>query len=224
MADPLGALQELLGHHFDEPDLLAEALTHASVTKTKAERDNERLEFLGDRVLGLLVSERLIKQFPDDSEGPLANRLNALVRKETCAEVGVLMGLDRALQLGRSEDGPVKPALVADACEAVLGALYLDGGLDAVEPVFEQFWLPLFDRVIKEPKDAKTALQEFVQGRGAPVPVYTVAERSGPDHAPVFIIEVSIDGFAPARGQGKSKRSAEQAAATAMLTQIGEPL
>ncbi len=222
MADPLAALEKVLGHHFDDQELLREALTHASVTRSKAERDNERLEFLGDRVLGLLVSERLIKQFPDDSEGPLANRLNALVRKETCAEVGQMLGLDTALKLGRSEDGPVKPALVADACEAVLGALYLDGGLDAVETLFERFWLPLFERVIEEPKDCKTALQEFVQARGAPVPVYKVAERSGPDHAPIFIIEVAIDGFAPARGTGKSKRAAEQAAAKAMLATIGD--
>lgn len=226
MPQSLTALEQTLGHRFDEPNLLREALTHASVSRAKGERDNERLEFLGDRVLGLLVSERLIKRFPDDKEGPLANRLNALVRKEACAEVGKTLGLDSYLRVGRSEareEGPVKPALIADACEAVLGALYLDGGLDAVLPLFEKFWLPLFERVIEEPKDAKTALQEFVQARGAPVPTYAVVERSGPDHAPVFVIEARIDGFTPARGQGKSKRAAEQAAAQAMLATIGEP-
>ncbi|MGB0921973.1 MAG: ribonuclease III [Alphaproteobacteria bacterium] len=224
MAAGLKALQERLGHAFGNEALLLEALTHASHGQSRNSTDNERLEFLGDRVLGLLVAERLINDYPDAAEGALARRLNALVRKETCGLVAEKLGLAAFMRVGPSErgkEGGVAPALLANACEAVLGALYMDGGLQAVIPVFDRVWIPLFEAVEIEPRDPKSSLQEWAQGQGLPLPIYAVIERSGPDHAPHFVIEVSVEGHGCAHGEGASKRQAEQTAATTLLKQKG---
>ena len=209
---------EPLKHEFRDPGLLERALTHSSSTGT-GRADNERLEFLGDRVLALLVTEALIQRFPEASEGDLAPRLNALVRKETCAKVARQAGLDRQVRLGRSEEesgGRSKTGILADLCEAVIGALYLDGGIEAARRFVAKYWTPLYPEVAATPHDAKTALQEWAQGRGLGLPVYRLVGRSGPDHAPAFRVAACVPG-AEAEGEGLSKRAAEQAAAQALL-------
>jgi ribonuclease-3 len=214
------ALEARLGHNFSDQALLARALRHSSAQdRGRPGTSNERLEFMGDRVLGLVIAERLLNAFPDAPEGELAVRYNALVRKEACAEVAEQIGLGDFLILGPGEDragGRKKAAILADACEAVIAALYLDGGLEAARGFIEAEWSPM----LVEPTrriDAKTALQEWTQSKSRGVPVYKAVARSGPDHAPVFEIMVEIEGLVPVSGVGSSKRIAEQAAARAML-------
>jgi ribonuclease-3 len=200
---------------------LREALTHASANTTT----NERLEFLGDRVLGLIVADLLLKRFPGDSEGLLAPRLNALVRIETCADVAKRAGIDAHIQMAPGEErsgGRQKTAIVGDACEAVIGALYCDGGLAAARRFIEKFWSPLLDQVAGDMRDPKTSLQEWAQARGLGTPSYLLAERTGPDHAPHFVVEVSISGAGRARGQGASRRVAEQEAARALMQTLDQ--
>jgi ribonuclease III len=216
-------LQARLGHSFKDPDVLERALTHASVGdggKGRG-RDNERLEFLGDRVLGLLTAERLIALHPDATEGDLAPRLNMLVSRQTCAQVGRRMGLGPALRLSGSETktgGREKESILAGAVEAVMAALYADGGLEAARAVFLDFWGEEFDSLgFPRPKDAKTALQEWAQGQGKPLPSYRIVSRDGPDHAPVFTVEVEVEGLERAEGCGPSRQAAEKAAATALM-------
>lgn len=209
-----------LGHHFREPDLLVEALTHAS---TDGDRSYERLEFLGDRVLGLLVADMLYRRFVAEPEGALAKRYAALVREDTLAQVAHSLNLGSHLRLSSSVadgGGRDNPAILADSCEALLGALYLDGGLAAVRPLVERFWQPLLEADLKPPQDNKTALQEWAQGRGLPLPNYREVGRSGSAHEPVFSVRVSIDGQETAEGSGRSKRAAEQAAAGEMLERL----
>lgn len=221
-AAAVAALQARLGHEFADPAVFERALTHASVGDGKtAGRDNERLEFLGDRVLGLLTAERLIALDPKASEGDLAPRLNALVSRQTCARVARRMELGPALRLSGSESkagGRDKDSILAGAVEALFAALYVDGGLDAVRPVFLEFWDEEFDNLgAPRPKDAKTALQEWAQGQGRPLPAYAVVSRDGPDHAPTFTVEVTVVGMEPARGAGASRQAAEKSAAQALL-------
>lgn len=207
-----------LGHEFADPALLVRAVTHASMSSTHRD-DNQRLEFLGDRVLALLVADLLLQHFPDASEGDLALRLNALVRRETCAAVALEVELGACLTLAPAEaasGGRDKPAILGDACEAVIGALYLDGGMAAARGFVEMRWTPRLTGLAAAPADAKSALQEWSQARKLGTPDYTVISRDGPDHAPVFVIEVQLPGHAPACGTGASKREAEQAAALAM--------
>lgn len=217
----LAELYELLDHRFDRPGLLEEALTHPSVDSKRAgTRSYQRLEFLGDRVLGLVVSNYLLRQHPDASEGDLAVRLNALVRREAVADVARQIGLSRFIRLGRSEarqGGEEKPAILADVCEAVIGALFLDGGLEPATAFVEKNWRSIIDASDQVQKDPKTRLQEAVQPSTQAPPQYEVVGRCGPDHAPMFTVEVMVCGQKPARGQGKSRREAEQAAAQAML-------
>ncbi|MDE1174447.1 MAG: ribonuclease III [Parvibaculaceae bacterium] len=214
-------LEESLGYRFSDPDLLSAALTHSSATAANgAPVMSERLEFLGDRVLGLIVAEELFRRFPDAAEGELAVRLNGLVRKERCAEVAGRIGLGDHLVLGPSErrvEGRVKPTVLADACEAVIAALYLDAGFEAARRFVLGAWGSFDMGPVRAQQDAKTALQERAQGRGLTLPRYEVRDRHGPDHAPEFVVEVSIDGLGAAMGQGASKRLAEQAAAEALL-------
>lgn len=220
----LKALQDKLGYQFTNEALLSEAITHASHGQSSTATDNERLEFLGDRVLGLLVAEQLIQDYPDAAEGALARRLNALVRKETCALVAGQIDLGAFMLVGPSEQakgGTVAEPLQANAMEAVMGALYRDGGLSAVQPFFDTYWGPLFETVEIEPRDAKSSLQEWAQGQGLPLPDYKVIERTGPDHAPDFVVEVTVEGKGAARGTGQAKRLAEQAAAEALLQAKG---
>ncbi len=212
-----------LGHRFATPGLLRRGLTHPSAAARPGD-SYERLEFLGDRVLGLLVAELLWRRFPDESEGHMARRHAALVRRETLAEVARRIGLGEHLILARAEREAGEadnPALLADACEAVIAALYLDGGLEAARAFVEPSWTPLLEADLKPPQDAKTALQEWAQGRGLPLPVYRETRREGPPHEPVFTVEVFVEGRDPAEGVGRSKRLAEQAAAERLLAGLG---
>jgi ribonuclease-3 len=198
---------------------LARALTHSSTGGD----DNEQLEFLGDRVLGFLIAELLIKKFPQENEGALALKLNTLVRRETCARVAEAAGIDAALILAASEDrsgGRRKAAILGDACEAVIAALYIDGGIEAARKFVTSYWKPLLVEVTGDLRDPKNALQEWAQGRRLGTPNYRVAKREGPDHAPRFTVEVSVPGHAPAQGQGTSLRSAEQEAARALMKTV----
>jgi len=212
-----------LDHDFARPDLLLRALTHGSCA-TPARPDNQRLEFLGDRVLGLVVAEALLAADPDAREGQIAPRLNALVRKETCAEVARELGLGEVLRLGRSEmlsGGRRKEALLGDAMEAVIGAVHLDAGFETSRQLVLRLWGTRLAQVEQAPTDAKTTLQEWVQARGQQPPVYAEIARSGPDHAPRFVIEVRLDSGETAQAEAGAKRQAEQAAAQALLDRIG---
>jgi ribonuclease-3 len=218
----LNALPIQLGHTFKDPALLRRALTHASHS---TDHSNERLEFLGDRVLGLVIAEKLHALYPDDAEGVLALKLNALVRAEACAVAAEKAGLADHLILANSENasgGRKKMAILAGACEAVIAALYLDGGFDVARGFIERSWEDQFAGLGRDMRDAKTALQEWSQGRkGGGAPVYKQVKREGPDHAPRFWVEVSVTGHEPVTGEGGSKREAEQAAAQAMLAKLG---
>jgi ribonuclease-3 len=221
----MAAAQTLVGRKFRRIALLREALTHASAGDPRqAERNNERLEFLGDRVLGLIIAERLNRDYPDEGESALAPRLNALVNKSACARAARRAGLGEALVLSRSEQesgGREKDTILGDACEAVIAALYLDGGLKAAREFIEKHWEDEFAAVVRPPRDAKTALQEWAAASRRGVPRYNVLDRSGPDHAPRFIVEASVEGVRSARGEGGSKREAERAAAQALLDAAG---
>jgi ribonuclease III len=221
----LSDLYPLLGHTFAEPDLLVEALSHPSLDRRRqGGRDYQRLEFLGDRVLGLVMSTALYRDDPGADEGALAVRFNTLVRRETVAEAALLVGLGPYMRLGKSEDrqgGREKPAILADVCEAVIGALYLDGGLAVAEAFVLRYWADFMASSNEATKDPKTQLQELLQGKNGKPPRYKVAARAGPDHEPIFTVEVQADGIAAAEGQGGSRQEAEKAAAKAMLTKMG---
>ncbi|MEM9783702.1 MAG: ribonuclease III [Pseudomonadota bacterium] len=220
----LEACASKLGHQFAEPELLASALTHASAAGT-ARPDNQRLEFLGDRVLGLVIAEALMQRFPDEAEGDLAPRLNALVRRETLAEVAQTIDLGDHLVLGRSESlsgGRRKKAILADAMEAVIAAVYFDAGLDTARRLILAHWSPILDRAAASdaPTDAKSALQAWAQARGLGLPVYDEVARQGPDHAPRFTMAVRLEDGAEATGEAPGKRQAEQAAAALLLARL----
>lgn len=222
--DPLTRLETALGYRFRERALLERALLHASALPAGRGQSYQRMEFLGDRVLGLVVAGVLYERFPDADEGDLARRLNALVRREACADRALALGIDGAIKLGHAEahsGGRRKTAILADACEAVLAAVFLDGGYPAAAQVIARVWAPLFDNVGQAERDPKTALQEHVQGAGGPPPEYVLIERRGPDHKPHFIIDVATRAGVLARGEGGSKREAEQAAARAALETFG---
>jgi ribonuclease-3 len=219
-------LEKSLGHRFKNQALLEVALTHASMRGGKGKcSDNERLEFIGDRVLGLAVAELLNDHFPAASEGELARRYNRLVRGETCAKVARALGLGPHLVLSDSEAGSggrTKGTILADAMEALLGAVFLDAGFDAARSAVRRLWESQSDvHTTAARPDAKSALQEWAQGQGLALPQYIEIARKGPDHAPRFTSEVHITGKAPARGEGDSKRAAEQAAARALLEREG---
>lgn len=219
----LDAFSRRIGHAFARPALLAQALTHPSVAGGS---DNQRLEFLGDRVLGLVMAEALLDADRDAAEGQLAPRYNALVRKETCAEVARTVDLGTVLLLGRSETlsgGRRKAALLGDALEAVIAAVYLDAGFGAARDLVLRLWGPRIGAVEADARDAKTALQEWAQARGQPPPQYRLEAREGPDHAPRFTIVVALATGEGARAEAGSKRQAEQAAAAALLQRLAEP-
>ncbi len=214
----LAALEEKLGHRFADPGLLKRALTHASAASTLS---NERLEFLGDRVLGLVVAETLHARYPEESEGKLTVKLHALVRAEACARVAEMVGLPAYVHLvGPGFESPrARAAILSDVCEAVIAALYLDGGMAASRSFIDCYWAEMFDDPGQgaEMRDAKTRLQEWAQGRGLPPPAYRETGRIGPAHAPHFVIEAAVEGMAPETGEGGSKREAEQDAAAKLL-------
>lgn len=221
------ACQDAIGYRFKDPDLLDRAMTHRSATQGKtAEWSNERLEFLGDRVLGLVMVETLMERFPTLREGDLAPRLNTLVSRKACAVIGVELGLGRFIivdQSERSTGGADKPSLLANAIEAIIGAIYTDAGLERARKVTLKLWHKLLGETTETPRDPKSALQEWAQGAGLPAPAYRQIAREGPDHAPVFTVTVLIEGQQPLPGIGSSKQLAEREAARAMLTAIGEP-
>jgi ribonuclease-3 len=221
----LDALTGKLGHEFADSSLLLRALTHASArTRGLRTHDYERLEFLGDRVLGLVIAELLIERYPDDQEGDLAQRFNRLVRKETCAEVAQELKLGDHVIMSSSEAGSGgrgKLTILGDACEAVLGAIFIDAGYDAARSIIRTLWDDKVNDNSAPLRDAKSALQEWAQGRGLDLPLYTDITRQGPDHAPIFITKVEVQGCEPAEGMGPSKRIAEQGAASALLMREG---
>ncbi|MEM6414536.1 MAG: ribonuclease III [Pseudomonadota bacterium] len=217
-------LEERVGHRFSDRKLLERALTHSSVSNRSTTGDLERLEFLGDRVLGLLTAEALWRRHPDLNEGELAPRLNALVRKETCAKAAEEYGLNQLLRLSPHEEesgGRRKKTILGDACEAFLGALYIDGGLEAARGAYDVFWTKRLDELYRSHRDAKTALQEWSQNKGLGTPNYLVETADGPAHAPAFEVSVSIKKYKPARGSGRSKRAAQMNAASAFLVREG---
>lgn len=219
----LKGFAERLGHSFAKPGLLQQALTHGSMASPHRD-DNQRLEFLGDRVLGLVIAEALLEADPDAAEGLVAPRYNALVRRETCADIARSIDLGAVLKLGRSEmksGGRRKEALLADAMEAVIAAVYLDGGFDVARTVVLRLWADRIGQVEDDARDAKTALQEWAQARGENPPAYIEVDRSGPDHQPVFTIEVRLDSGPVEQAVAGSKRQAEQAAAAALLKKVG---
>lgn len=224
-AKSFDTLANRLDHNFSNPELLRRALTHSSArTRVSRSHDYERLEFLGDRVLGLVISELLIERFPDAREGDLARRFNRLVRKETCAEVAEEIDLGEFVIMSASEaesGGRGKQTILGDACEAVLGAVFRDAGYEAARAVIRRFWSERLGDDTVPLRDAKSALQEWAQGRSLPLPEYSETAREGPDHAPRFTTSVKVEGLKPATGEGASKRAAEQSAAAAMLVREG---
>ncbi|MBO9476570.1 ribonuclease III [Shimia sp. R11_0] len=218
----LKALEIRLGHKFARPELLVRAVTHSSMSSA-TRQDNQRLEFLGDRVLGLVMSEALLEHDKSASEGQLAPRFNALVRKEACAEVAREIDLGAALKLGRSEmmsGGRRKQALLGDAMEAILAAVYRDAGFEVAKALILRLWGNRVTTVEADARDPKTSLQEWAQARKLPPPSYELVRRSGPDHAPVFTIAVKLQNGAVAEATDSSKRKAEQAAAKMLLAQV----
>lgn len=215
-------VEKAIGYVFKDRSLLTNALTHSSARAAAHPRsDYERLEFLGDRVLGLAAAEMVSEAYPEASEGDLARRFNRLVRGGTCAQIGGRIGLGAQLVLSDSEavhGGRAKETILADAMEAVLGAVFLEAGFDIARNIVRKLWGPLLQELPHVAVDPKSALQEWAQGKGLPLPEYKEKARKGPDHAPKFISQVKIAGFDPADGEGTSKRAAEQAAATSFLT------
>jgi ribonuclease-3 len=219
------ALEKALGYKFKDRALLKRALTHASVRSQRdGSADNERLEFLGDRVLALAIAELLVEIDAEATEGELARRFNRLVRREACAQIARNLGLGTVLILSTSEadsGGREKDTILADACEALLGALFIEAGFDHARTAVRRLWNPLVDGAPRTQPDPKSALQEWAQGQGLSLPEYIEIGRAGPDHAPRFTAEVRVGRHSPARGEGANKRAAEQAAAAALLRQKG---
>jgi ribonuclease-3 len=214
-------VEERIGYRFQDPSLLREALTHVSAGMVGSHY--QRLEFLGDRVLGLAIADMLCTAFPEASEGDLSRRLSELVRKETCAEVADAWELGPYLSLGGGGQAGMRRnrSVLADACEAVIGAVFREGGFEAARHVVERGFAGRLAALTDPPNNPKAALQEWALGRGLPTPAYDVAERTGPDHAPQFRITVSVHGLDPAIGLGRSKRNAEQEAARHLLLREG---
>jgi ribonuclease-3 len=216
------ALEARIGHTFARPDLLVRALTHASVSSA-TRQDNQRLEFLGDRVLGLVMATALLEHDKMATEGQLAPRFNALVRKEACADVAREIDLGAVLKLGRSEmmsGGRRKQALLGDAMEAVIAAVYKDAGFEAAQAMILRLWGDRIGAVEEDARDPKTALQEYVQARRQNPPSYVQIAREGPDHQPIFTIAVRLEDGTEEQASAGSKRQAEQAAAKALLTRL----
>jgi len=218
-------LEARIGHSFADPSLLPLALTHVSKAGSSGRTGSyQRLEFLGDRVLGLAVADILYAAFPEADEGELSRRLAGLVRRETCAAVAAAWEVGPHLNLGTGEvqgGGRRNQTILADVCEAILGAVYRDAGFEAARTIVRRSFRPAEETGAPRGRDAKSALQEWAMARALPIPVYEVAERSGPDHAPVFLIRVLVEGIEPGYGRGSSKRLAEQEAAQGLLVREG---
>ncbi len=223
-SEAIRSFEQRLGYEFSNLSLLVEALTHSSIA-SDFRKDNQRLEFLGDRVLGLVMAEALLEIDQTAPEGTLAPRFNALVRKETCAEVARQIELGGVLKIGRSEmlsGGRRKDALLGDGMEAVIAAIYKDGGFEVAKTIIINLWGDRTKNVKGDARDAKTMLQEWAQARGQNPPNYEVMSRSGPDHAPDFLVKVILESGETSEALAGSKRQAEQMAAKALLQKIGE--
>jgi ribonuclease III len=218
-------LETRIGYEFADKSSLERALTHISALSGKSRTSSyQRLEFLGDHVLGLIVSDMLFRAFPKADEGELSRRLADLVRKEACADVARDIDLGAAIRLGASEanaGGRQRTAILADVCEALVGAVFLDGGYVAATDMVERLWGERLRTPARPLRDPKTVLQEWAQARGLPTPSYREISRSGPHHDPEFLVAVNLPELTPAEGLGRSKRAAEQAAAAAMLSREG---
>jgi ribonuclease III len=223
------AVEEQIGHVFADSALLTTALTHVSALKNPSDRwgSYQRLEFLGDHVLGLVVSDMLFRTYPNADEGELSKRLSDLVRRETCADVAKTMGLLDAIKLGAVGAGDasdrLRRSVLGDICEAVIGAVYLDGGYEAAQKMIERAWADRLRKPMRALRDPKTVLQEWAQGKGLPTPTYREVERTGPHHDPQFRVTVELPGMESAEGQGSTKRAAEKAAALSLLKREGVP-
>lgn len=225
------SLYEVIGYSFINSDHLQEALTHSSrhvkdgARKKGVFKSNERLEFLGDRILGMVMAEWLFKKYPCEEEGYLSRRLSFLVSRETLAKIANSIHLTRFVSKARIErftGGAEKKSLASNACEALIAALYLDGGYQAAQSFIYRFWQPYLDSMEEAPKDDKSALQEWAQARNLGIPLYVTVDQTGPDHAPFFIVQVHVTGFEPVEGRGLSKRRAEQEAAHLFIKQQKE--
>ncbi len=221
----VAALERAIGYHFRNSAILDNALTHVSALGGGSRTGSyQRLEFLGDHVLGLVISDMLYRAFPRADEGELSRRLADLVRRETCAEVARAINLGAAIKLGASEasaGGRVRTAILADVCEALIGAVFIDGGYAEAAAMIERLWGERMRVPARPLRDPKTLLQEWAQARGLPTPVYREIARTGPQHSPEFRIAVALPNREQAEGLGSSKRAAEQAAAAAMLAREG---
>jgi ribonuclease III len=220
------AIEERIGHKFADANLLVTAMTHVSALKPSRKRGEsyQRLEFLGDHVLGLIVSDMLYRSFPNADEGEMSKRLADLVRKESCADVAKSLGLADDIKLGAVGAGAgarLRKSVLGDICEAVIGAVYLDGGFQAASEFVERNWTERMKKPRQPLRDPKTVLQEWAQGKGLPTPVYREVERTGPHHDPQFRVAVDLPGLAPAEGVGGSKRAAEKVAASVMIEREG---
>jgi ribonuclease III len=220
------AIEERIGHKFADANLLVTAMTHVSALKPSRKRGEsyQRLEFLGDHVLGLIVSDMLYRSFPNADEGEMSKRLADLVRKESCADVAKSLGLTDDIKLGAVGAGAgarLRKSVLGDICEAVIGAVYLDGGYQAASEFVERNWTERMKKPRQPLRDPKTVLQEWAQGKGLPTPVYREVERTGPHHDPQFRVAVDLPGLAPAEGVGGSKRAAEKVAASVMIEREG---
>ncbi|EBA16079.1 ribonuclease III [Roseobacter sp. SK209-2-6] len=222
LSKDMRAFEERIGYRFKRVDLLVRALTHPSVSSPNR-KDNQRLEFLGDRVLGLVMATAMLESDKEASEGQLAPRFNALVRKETCADVAREIDLGAVLKLGRSEmmsGGRRKLALLGDGMEAVIAAVYKDAGFEVAQDMILRLWGQRIFQVEEDARDPKTALQEYVQARRQPPPAYVQVSRQGPDHEPIFTIAVRLQDGTEEQASAGSKRLAEQAAAKALLARL----
>jgi ribonuclease-3 len=223
--DPIGDLAARLPHRFARPDLLLHALTHRSAADPRKQMldSNERLEFVGDRVLALLMAEWLAERFPAEREGDLGKRLAALVAQDALAKVAAALGLAPALRIPPNEERSGvrnRASVLSDAVEAILGAIYLDGGLQPARELVRREWAPLLEASARPPVSPKTRLQEWSLGRALGLPEYMLVSTTGPSHSPIFVVRVLAAGQ-EAEGSGESKRAAEQAAAERLLAQLG---
>lgn len=219
------AIEDALGHRFSDTTLLVRAFTHPSALPESADGlgSNQRLEFLGDRVLGLVIAERLFSRRMTEREGSLAPRLNRLVNKRACADAAAHMGLGQYVIMSPyeiSHGGRERESTLGDLCEAVIAAIYLDGGLKKASAFIEKAFAPQFEERHTRVKDPKTLLQEWAQGAGLDLPQYKTLSRSGPDHAPRFVVEVSVGGDYSETGEDRSKQNAERAAALKLLDRV----
>ena len=224
---PQEGLCESLGHRFVRPETLTEALSHPSLPQPKGQKRPayDRLEFLGDRVLGVVIADDLLRRYGDADVGELAPRYNALVRQEALVKVATEIALAGFIRMSPTEEangGRAKATILADCCEAVIGALFVDGGLEAAARFIHRHWDAMADAMADAPRDAKTALQEWAQARAMAPPTYAIVEQEGPPHETTFTVTVTLDGQKPKSATGRSRRAAEQAAARAMLAGLGD--